>query len=114
MRVLARALGRATLLALLALLGWGTLLLLVTLANAITRGPGEALGLLVPSPGATPWAWVGASSAALALVSWAGVAVLLVVSRRPPHGASAAPEAATGSASGAALPPDADPNAPPD
>jgi len=83
--VLARTLGRATLLGILALEGWGTLLLLVTGYNLLTRGPAVALSLLLPSPGASGWGWLGAFSAAFALLSWAVLAVLAALTRRRPE-----------------------------
>jgi len=84
LRLLARTLVRAAVLAVLALAGWGTLLLLVTLGNAVTRGPRVALALLLPSPGATGWGWVGVLSAGLALLSGAGFALFVALARRPP------------------------------
>jgi hypothetical protein len=53
-----------------ALAGWGTLLLLVTLAGVLSDGPGVALGRLVPSPGASLWTWLNSLSVLLALGAW--------------------------------------------
>jgi hypothetical protein len=50
--------------------GWGTLLLLVTFVAAVSEGPGVALGRLVPSPGASLWAWLNGLSALMALGVW--------------------------------------------
>lgn len=50
-----------------ALAGWGTLLILVTLAGAVSDGPGVALDRLVPSRGASLWAWMNSFSVLLAL-----------------------------------------------
>ncbi|MCG6921000.1 MAG: hypothetical protein LJF15_07950 [Acidobacteria bacterium] len=69
---------RGALLALWALVGWGTLLLLVTAAGAVGEGPGVALGRLLPTPGASLWAWLNGGAAALALVVWLIVLGLFV------------------------------------
>jgi hypothetical protein len=61
---------RGALLALWALVGWGTLLLLVTAAGALGEGPGVALARLLPSRGASLWAWLNGGAAALAPVVW--------------------------------------------
>jgi hypothetical protein len=53
-----------------AFVAWGSLLLLVTLGNAIRGGVRPALALLVPARDAKAWAWLNALSAALALVVW--------------------------------------------
>ena len=57
-----------------ALAGWGTLLILVTLAGMVSDGPGVAFARLVPSPGAGLWAWLNSLSVLLAL--GAGVVAL--------------------------------------
>ena len=61
---------QGALLALWALVGWGTLLLLATAAGAVRDGPGTALARLVPGPGAGPWGWLNGASAALAVAAW--------------------------------------------
>ena len=53
-----------------ALAGWGTLLLLVTLAGMVSDGPGVALARLVPSRGASLWTWLNSLSVLLALGAW--------------------------------------------
>jgi hypothetical protein len=53
-----------------ALAGWGTLLLLLTLVATVSDGPGVAWGRLVPSPGASLWAWLNSLSVLLALGAW--------------------------------------------
>ena len=53
-----------------ALAGWGTLLLLITLVATVSDGPGVALGRLVPSRGASLWAWLNSLSVLLALGAW--------------------------------------------
>jgi hypothetical protein len=58
---------RATALVLWAFVLWGALLLLLTLLDASGEGLGPALTRLLPSPGASIWAWLNALSAALAL-----------------------------------------------
>jgi hypothetical protein len=72
---------RGALLALWALVGWGTLLLLATTAGALRDGPGDALARLVPSRGASLWAWLNGLTAALALVGWLIVLGLFVWER---------------------------------
>jgi hypothetical protein len=79
-----RALGwlvRGALLALWSLVGWGTLLLIATAAGAIRDGPGVALSRLVPSPGASLWAWLNGLTGALALSVWLVVAALVAWER---------------------------------
>ena len=53
-----------------AFVGWGSFLLLVTLAGVVSEGPGVALGRLVPSPGASLWAWLNSLSVLLAVGVW--------------------------------------------
>mgnify|MGYP003394005914 CR=1 FL=1 len=53
-----------------ALVAWGSLLLLVTLWNAIGDGARPALAQLVPARDASAWAWLNALSAGLALAVW--------------------------------------------
>jgi hypothetical protein len=61
---------RSGLLALWALVGWGTLLLGATVVGALREGPGAALARLVPSRGASLWAWLNGLSGVLALAVW--------------------------------------------
>jgi hypothetical protein len=72
---------RGALLALWALVGWGTLLLLATTAGALHDGPEAALARLLPSPGASYWAWLNGLTAALALVVWSLVLGLVIRDR---------------------------------
>ena len=58
---------RAALLLLWSYVAWGALLLLVTLFDAAGEGVRPALARLLPSPGASAWAWLNALSAALAM-----------------------------------------------
>jgi hypothetical protein len=90
-------LARAGLLALWAAVGWGTLLLLAAVAGALRDGPSVAVSRLLPAPGGGPWAWLNASTAAIAAVVWlvaAGLVVAVRWPRRPPSGG----ETAAGSA----------------
>jgi hypothetical protein len=68
--------------ALWALAGWGTLLILVTLAGAVSEGPGVAFGRLVPPRGASLWAWLNSVSVLLALGAWMVGLGLFVRARR--------------------------------
>ncbi len=63
---------RAALLLLWSLVAWGALLLLVTLFDVAGEGVRPALARLLPSAGASVWAWLNALSAALAMAvgSW--------------------------------------------
>lgn len=61
---------RPVLVILWALVAWGSLLLLVTLHNAVRDGVGLALAQLVPARAASAWAWLNALSALLALGVW--------------------------------------------
>ena len=61
---------RPLLLILWAFVAWGSLLLLVTLGNALRDGVGPALEQLLPARAASAWAWLNALSAALALAVW--------------------------------------------
>jgi hypothetical protein len=81
---------RGGLFALWALAGWGTLLILVTLAGVVSDGPSVALGRLVPSRGASLWAWLNSLSVLLALGAWLVALGLFVRARRP---SAAQPEA---------------------
>jgi hypothetical protein len=82
-----QVLGRLALLLLWSLVGWGTLLLVSGLVNAIGEGPAAALARLLPTPGASIWAWLSSLSVLLALA--AGLLVgALVIARRWPDGAS--------------------------
>jgi hypothetical protein len=99
-RVVARWLARGGLLALWALVGWGTLLVLVTLANVASQGPRVAISRLVPGPGASIWSLISFLSVSLALVAWMVVAGLAIAARRPagsdeakPPGSDEAPPA---------------------
>jgi len=85
-RVVVRWLARGALVAAWALVGWGTLLLLVTLANAAGRGPRAALAVLLPAAGGTVWDILNGFSAAFAGVAWLTLAGLLFLWRRQsPH-----------------------------
>jgi len=65
-----------------ALAGWGTLLLLVTLAGVVSDGPGVALGRLVPSRGGSLWAWLNSFSVILALGAWLVALSFFLLARR--------------------------------
>lgn len=80
-RVVLRWLARGALVAAWALVGWGTLLLLVTLANVAGRGPRAALSVLLPAAGGTVWDLLNGFSAAFAGVAWLMVAGLLFLWR---------------------------------
>ena len=67
-----------------ALAGWGTLLLLVTLAGVASDGPSIALGRLVPSRGASVWTWMNSFSVILALGAWLVALGLALLARRSP------------------------------
>jgi hypothetical protein len=58
---------RAALLILWSYVAWGALLLLVTLFDVAGEGVRPALARLLPSPGASVWAWLNALSAVLAM-----------------------------------------------
>ncbi len=64
-----------------ALAGWGTLLVLVTLVATWADGPVVALGRLVPSRGASLWAWLNSFSVLLALGAWLVALGLLLRAR---------------------------------
>lgn len=74
---------RGALVALWALAGWGTLLLLATLFGILSDGPGVALARLAPPPGASLWGWLNALSVLFALAAWLIAAGLFVWSRWP-------------------------------
>ena len=65
--VLRQLLLRTLLMLLWSLVGWGALLLLLALVNAVGEGPGPALARLLPSRGSSIWAWLNGLSVALAL-----------------------------------------------
>lgn len=58
---------RALLLLLWSLVAWGALLVLLALASAAGEGLRPALARLLPSRGASLWAWLNGLSVALAL-----------------------------------------------
>ena len=62
--------------------GWGTLLLLVTLAGVMSEGPGVALARLVPSRDVSLWAWLNSLSVLLALGAWLVALGLVLRARR--------------------------------
>jgi hypothetical protein len=65
--VLRQLLLRTLLMLLWSLVGWGALLLLLALVNAVGEGPGPALARILPSRGSSIWAWLNGLSVALAL-----------------------------------------------
>jgi hypothetical protein len=75
-------LARTALLLLWSLVAWGTLLLVLTLGQAVQEGPGTALARLVPPSGASVWAWVNVLSVALAVAAGLGGAGLYASGRR--------------------------------
>ena len=64
------------------LTGWGTLLLLATLAGVVTDGPGVAFARLVPVRGASLWTWLNGLSVVLALGAWLVGGAFFVQARR--------------------------------
>jgi hypothetical protein len=72
---------QGALLALWALVGWGTLLLFASVAGALKEGPAVALGRLLPGSGSGPWGWLNGASVALAVAGWLLLAGLLVLNR---------------------------------
>jgi hypothetical protein len=81
--VVAGWLARAGLLALWAAVGWGTLLLLASVAGALRDGVQAAVERLLPAPGAGAWAWLNGLTAAIAAVVWLLATGLVVVARWP-------------------------------
>ena len=67
-----------------ALAGWGTLLLLATLAGVVSDGPGVALARLVPSRGASLWTWLNSLSVVLAVGAWLVAGGFFFRARRSP------------------------------
>ena len=65
--VVLRWLLRAAALVLWTLVLWGALLLVLTLLDVAGEGLRPALALLLPSRGASAWAWLNAASVALAV-----------------------------------------------
>jgi len=84
---LRQALGRVTLLLLWSLVGWGAVLLLSTLANALAEGPSSAFARLLPRRGAALWGWLSPLCVLLALAAGL-IGGALVVSRRWERGTS--------------------------
>jgi hypothetical protein len=72
---------QGVLLFLWALVGWGTLLFLATVAGALRDGPAAALGRLLPGPGSGPWGWLNGASVALAATAWLLLAGALALNR---------------------------------
>ena len=72
---------RGGLVALWALVGWGTLLLLATAVGSLRDGPGTALGRLLPGPESGPWDILNAIAAALAVAAWLILAGLVAQAR---------------------------------
>jgi hypothetical protein len=81
-------LARSVLFILWSLAAWGALLLILTVLDVAREGFGTALGRLLPSRGASAWAWLNALSVALALAVGIVVAGLLAWGRRGPPKAS--------------------------
>jgi hypothetical protein len=92
--VLLRSLARIALLAFWALVGWGWLLLILTVIGAMGEGLGPALARLLPLRDHSTWAWVNAFSAALALAVGIVVGGVVLWSRR--QGSPSAPAASPG------------------
>jgi hypothetical protein len=87
-----RWLARSVLLILWSLVAWGALLLLLTVLDAAGEGLGPAFGRLLPSRGASGWAWLNALSVALALAVGIVAAGLLAWGRwGPPPASSSGP-----------------------
>jgi hypothetical protein len=88
--VLVRWLARTALLAFWAVVGWGWLLLGLTLISALGEGVRTALLRLLPPRGASAWAWLNASAATLALaVGFVLVGFVLWTVREGPPSAPA-------------------------
>jgi hypothetical protein len=81
-----RSLVRIGLLAFWAFVGWGCLLLVFALVDAMREGVGPALTRLLPLRDHSPWAWLNVLSAALALaVAFVvGGVAALARAQRPP------------------------------
>jgi hypothetical protein len=79
--VVLQALGRAFMLLVWALVGWGALLVASALAASLSEGPATAFARLLPSRDAAIWGWLAPFSVLLALVAAVLVAALSVVRR---------------------------------
>ncbi len=86
-----RLLARPVLLAAWSFLGWGHLVLAAMVFNAVVAGPQVALERLLPAHTTSLWAWLNALSAALAVLSWAVAAGVLLSARGGPHRPSPPP-----------------------
>ncbi len=76
-----QALGRVTMLLAWALVGWGVLLVVSTLAGSLSEGPAAAFARLLPERGASIWGWLGPFSVLLALLA-ALLGAVLAIARR--------------------------------
>ena len=65
--VVLQALGRAFMLLVWALVGWGALLVASALAGSLSEGPATAFARLLPSRDASIWGWLAPCSVLLAL-----------------------------------------------
>jgi hypothetical protein len=73
---------RPAMLAVWALVFWGTLLALMAGVEALGEGVPSVWGRLWPARGASLWAWLNLVSVVLAGATWGAIAVLVVLSRR--------------------------------
>jgi hypothetical protein len=88
--VLLQTLGRAAILLVWALVGWGALLVVSAFANAFGEGPGSAFAHLLPAGDGSIWSWLAPFSVLLALgVGFLGAA--LAIAKRWRDGASPEP-----------------------
>ena len=71
-----QALERVALLLVWSLVGWGTLLFVSALANAVGEGPAPALARLLPPAGASIWGWLGPLSVVLVILAALAFAAL--------------------------------------
>jgi hypothetical protein len=76
------ALARPALLAFWALVLWGTLLLAMAVFDAFADGPRTTFARLLPTHGASLWAWLNAAAVGLALAAWVVGVGLVVAARR--------------------------------
>jgi hypothetical protein len=65
--LLLQAFGRAAILLVWALVGWGALLVVSAFANAFGEGPVSAFGRLLPAGDGSIWSWLAPFSVLLAL-----------------------------------------------
>ena len=79
--VLLQAFARITILLVWALVGWGVLLVLSALANALGEDGAKAFTRLLPTSGDSIWGWLGPLSVLLALLAALLGAAIAIVTR---------------------------------